>query len=113
MRGPLASSRPLQARGLRKIAILVPAGCAEGLLHLARELRTRQKAGMSAAAAGWRRLTPRAELFFDPRNGARRAGRDTGTFAAERYLWTLTRSAYHQPAVVRATPIPLSSLHPH
>jgi len=29
MRGHLASSRPLQARGLRRIAILVPVGCAE------------------------------------------------------------------------------------
>src|SRR5260370_8745398 len=105
MRGPLASSRPLQARGLRKIAILVPAGCAEGLLHLARELRTRQKAGMSTAAAGWLRLTPSAELFVDPKSGARCAVRDTGAFGAERYLWTVAVFGEHQVAAGRAEEI--------
>src|SRR5271165_4527361 len=105
MRGHRASSRPLRARGLRKIAILVPAGCAEGLLHLARELRTRQKAGMSTAAAGWRRLSPSAELFVDPKSGARCAGRDTGAFGAERYLWTVAVFGEHQVAVGHAEAI--------
>ena len=75
MDGHSASSRPLQARGLRRVTLPVPVGCAEGLLHLARELRARQSAGMSASTAGWRRLSPSAELFVDPRSGARCAVR--------------------------------------
>jgi len=39
MPGQRTSSRPLQARGLRRVTILLPAGCAEGLRQLARELR--------------------------------------------------------------------------
>jgi hypothetical protein len=47
----------LHKRGLRRVTLLVPIGCAQSLVHLARELRTRQKAGMPTAAPGWRRLS--------------------------------------------------------
>ena len=89
MRGQSGSARPAQTRGLRRVTLLVPIGSAQGLLHLARELRTRQKAGMPTAAPGWRRLSPSAELFVDPGSGARCAVRDTGVLGAARYLWTV------------------------
>jgi hypothetical protein len=60
---------------------------------------------MSSAAAGWRRLSPSAELFVDPKTGARCAVRDTGAFGAERYLWTVTVFGEHQVAVGRAEEI--------
>jgi hypothetical protein len=90
MPGHPASSRAMQARGLRRIAIVVPAGCAEGLLDLARELRARQRAGLGVVTLGWRRLSPSAELFVDPDSGARCAVRDTGSSGSVRYLWTVT-----------------------
>jgi len=89
MRGHPASSRPLQARGLRRIAMLVPVGCAEGLLHLARELRARQRAGTGSVTLGWRRLSPSAELLVEPDSGARCAVRDIGSPGSGRYLWTV------------------------
>ena len=98
MRIPPESTRPLRARGLRRVTLLVPIGCAQGLLHLARELRTRQKAGTRTAAPGWRRLSPSAELFVDPGSGARCAVRDTGLLGAARYLWTVTAFGEHQVA---------------
>jgi len=96
------SAQPLRDRGLRRIAILVPVSCADGLLHLARELRTRQRARGAAAAAGWRRLSPSAELFVDTRSGARCAVRDTRELGADRYLWTVTVFGEHQVAAGRA-----------
>ncbi|MGC2201671.1 MAG: hypothetical protein WA633_16230 [Stellaceae bacterium] len=83
----------------------MPVGGAEGLLHLARELRARQSAGMSASTAGWRRLSPSAELFVDPRSGARCAVRDTGALGAVRYLWTVTVFGEQQVAAGRAEEI--------
>ena len=80
----------------------MPAGCAEGLRHLARELRTRQEAGIPTAPAGWRRLSPSAELFIDPESGARSAIRDTGNPGAMRYLWTVMVFGEHQVAEGRA-----------
>jgi hypothetical protein len=38
MRARQPASRSLQARGLRRIMLVVPEGCAESLLHLARQL---------------------------------------------------------------------------
>ena len=38
MRARQPASRSLQARGLRGLTLDVPEGCAEGLLHLARQL---------------------------------------------------------------------------
>jgi hypothetical protein len=60
---------------------------------------------MSTAAAGWRRLTPSAELFVDPTSGARCAVRDTGAIGAERYLWTVVVFGEHQVAVGHAEAI--------
>ena len=98
MRSQSESARFAQARGLRRVTLLVPIGCAQSLVHLARELRTRQKAGMPTAAPGWRRLSASAELFVDPTSGARCAVRDTGAPGATRYLWTVTVFGEHQVA---------------
>ena len=102
MRGQQASSRSLHARGLRRVTILVPVGCAEGLLLLARELRARQRVRMAGVTLGWRRLSPSAELFVDPESGARCAVRDTGALGAERYYWTVSAFGDHQVAAGRA-----------
>ena len=98
MRSQSESARSGQARGLRRVTFLVPIGCAQSLVHLARELRTRQKAGMPAAAPGWRRLSASAALFVDPTSGARCAVRDTGAPGATRNLWTVTVFGEHQVA---------------
>jgi hypothetical protein len=98
MRGQQASSRSLQARGLRRVTILVPVGCAEGLRQLARELRARQRVGTAGVTLGWRRLSPSAELFVDPESGVRCAVRDTGALGAERYFWTVSAFGDHQVA---------------
>jgi hypothetical protein len=97
MRGNPGSARLLQARGLRRVTLLVPIGCVEGLLLLARELRARQRAG-TAGVVGWRRLIPSAELFIDPDTGARCAVRDTGATGAERYYWTVLAFGERQVA---------------
>ena len=91
-------SLPLQARGLRRVTLIVPIGCAEGLLFLARELRARQRAGTTSATPGWRRLSPSAELFIDPDSGARCVVRDTGAIGAERYYWTVSAFGERQVA---------------
>ena len=101
MRGQQASSRSLQARGLRRVTILVPVGCAEGLRQLARELRARQRIGTAGVTLGWRRLSPSAELFVGPESGARCAIRDTGALGAERYYWTVSAFGDHQVAAGR------------
>jgi hypothetical protein len=90
VRGTLGSARFLQTRGLRRITLRVPIGCAEGLLLLARELRVRQRARTAGVQIGWRRLSPSAELFIDPNTGARCAIRDTGATGTERYYWTVS-----------------------
>lgn len=102
MRGQPSSARFLQARGLRRVTLLVPIGCAEGLLLLARELRARQRAGVIDAPPGWRRLSPSAELFIDPDSGVRCAVRDTGGTGLERYYWTVSAFGEHQVAEGRA-----------
>ena len=96
------ASLSLQARGLRRITLLVPVGCAERLLLLARELRGRQRAGTAGVTPGWRRLSPSAELFIDLDSGARCAVRDTGAFGTERYYWTVFAFGDHQVAAGRA-----------
>jgi hypothetical protein len=98
MRSQSESVRFAQARGLRRVTLLVSIGCAQSLVHLARELRTRQKAGMPTAAPGWRRLSASAELFVDPTSGARCVVRDTGALGAERYLWTVMAFGEHEVA---------------
>ena len=96
MHGQQPSSRSLQARGLRRVTILVPLGCAAGLLQLARELRARQRIGKAGVTLGWRRLSPSAELFVDPESGKRCAVRDTGALGAERYYWNVSAFCNHQ-----------------
>lgn len=98
MRSQSGSARFAQARGLKRVTLLVPIGCTQSLVHLARELRIRQKAGMPTAAPGWRRLSASAELLVDPASGARCAVRDTGAPGATRYLWTVTVFGEHQVA---------------
>ena len=96
MRGQQASSRSLQARGLRRVTILVPVGCAASLLQLERELRARQRIGTAGVTLGWRRLSPSAELFVDPEGGKRCAVRDPGALGAERYYWNVSAFCDHQ-----------------
>jgi hypothetical protein len=101
MSGPPSPSRRLAARGLRRVTVLVPVGCTEGVLLLARELRARQRAGAGSVAHGWRRLSPSSELFVDIESGARCAIRDTGASGVERYLWTVSVFDDHQVAAGR------------
>jgi hypothetical protein len=101
MRGRRPTSRSLQARGLRRVSLLVPADCAEGLRRLARELRARQRSGTAGVTLGWRRLSPSAELMVDPRSGARCAIRDTRSAGADRYRWTVAAFGVHQVAAGR------------
>jgi hypothetical protein len=101
VRGHPASSRRLAVRGLRRVTVVVPSGCAEGLLLLARRLRARQRAGQADGTLGWRRLTPRAELFVHLESGARCTIRDTGSSGVARYLWTVSVFSKHQLAAGR------------
>jgi hypothetical protein len=86
-RPPFQSPR---APRLRKVTVLVPEGCAEGLRQFARDLCQRQEAGWSDAAGQWRKLSPSAELMVDPGCGARCAIRDTGAAGSDHYHWTVT-----------------------
>jgi hypothetical protein len=101
VRGHPTFSRRLAARGLRRVTVVVPASCAEGLLLLARELRVRQETGTAGVTLGWRRLSPSAELFADLESGARCTIRDTGTPGVRRYLWTVSVLGEHQLATGR------------
>jgi hypothetical protein len=96
VRGHTTFSGRLAARGLRRVTVLVPVGCAKGLLRLARELRARQSAGTAGVTLGWRRLSPSAELFVDLQSGARCTIRDTGAPGVGRYLWTVSVFGEHQ-----------------
>src|ERR1700730_19449052 len=105
MRGQRASSRSLQARGLRRVHLLVPVGWPEALRQLARELRARRQVGTAAVTLGWRRLSLSAELLVDPESGARCAVRDTGALGAERYFWTVSAFGDHQVAAGRSAEV--------
>jgi hypothetical protein len=74
-----------QARGLRRVTLLVPESFATGLRDLARVLRTQQQHRTAGPPLGWRRLSPSTELMVDPRSGTRCAIRDTRRAGAERY----------------------------
>jgi hypothetical protein len=102
MRDRLSSPRSPASRGLRRVTLLVPAACVEGLRRLARELRIRHDAGIATSIAEWRRLSRSAELFVDPQSGARIAIRDTGPNGASRFLWTVTVFDEHQIGEGRA-----------
>jgi hypothetical protein len=96
---PLAED--LAARGLRRVTLIVPSGCAESLVLLARELRARQGAATAGVTLGWRRLSPSAELFVDVKTGARCTIRDTGRPGLKRYLWTASVLGEHHLAAGR------------
>jgi hypothetical protein len=102
MRSRRSSPPSPTTRGLRRVALLVPAGCIEGLRRLARELRIRQDAGIATSTAAWRSVGRTAELFVDPQTGARTIVRDTGANGAGRFLWTVTVFDEHQIAEGRA-----------
>jgi hypothetical protein len=74
---------------LRRVTLLVPESCAEGLRDLARVLRVQQRE-RTPDPFGWRKLSPSAELMVDPECGARCAIRDTGAVGEGRYHWTVT-----------------------
>jgi len=74
---------------LRRVNLLVPESCAEGLRDLARVLRDQQRE-RTADPFGWGKLSPSAELLVDPQSGARCAIRDTRQEGGERYYWTVT-----------------------
>ena len=82
-------SRPLvedlAARGQRRVTLIVPSGCAESLVLLARELRARQRVATAGVTQRWRRLSPSAELLVDVKTGARCTMRDTGGPGSKRY----------------------------
>jgi hypothetical protein len=90
MRGSRSTRRLQGAVRLRKVTVLVPEDCAEGLRQFARDLCRRQEAGTSHAAGEWRKLSPSAELMVNPERGLRCAIRDTGAEGADRYHWTVT-----------------------
>jgi hypothetical protein len=84
------ASQSQEARGLRRVTLLVPESCAIGLRDLARVLRTQQRHRTAGPPLGWRTLSPSAELMVDPRSGTRCAIRDTRAAGTERYYWTVT-----------------------
>jgi hypothetical protein len=99
---PTQRSRPLvedlAARGQRRVTLIVPSGCAESLVLLARELRARQRVATAGLTQRWRRLSPSAELLVDVKTGARCTIRDTGGLGLKRYLWTASVFGEHQLA---------------
>jgi hypothetical protein len=89
MREPRPPVRSQRSLGLRKVTLIVPEGCAEGLRDLARVLRARQRERTAEPPFGWRRVSPSAELMVDPERGVRCAIRDTGAVGPDRYHWTV------------------------
>lgn len=85
-----SSSRSLQVRPLRKVVVLVPEDCAEGIRQFARDSRAQQRPGPSAAAPEWRAVGPSTELMVNPECRARCAVRDTGVSGGKPSHWTVT-----------------------
>lgn len=82
-------SRSLSAQGLRKLTVLVPEDCAEGIQQFAHELRARHAAEPTPTRVEWRTLSPSAELMVSPERSARCAVRDTRASGADRFRWTV------------------------
>ena len=80
----------MSRRGLRKVTIMVPEDCAEGLRHFSRDLCARQTSEPASVAPQWRSMSPSAELMVAPTYGARYAVRDTGATDGRRFHWTVT-----------------------
>jgi hypothetical protein len=90
MRERRPPSRPLRALGLRRVAVLVPESCAEGIRQFARELRARQRLGPAPVKPEWRAVSLSAELMVALEARARCAIRDTGASGGKRFHWTVT-----------------------
>ena len=84
----MSEQQPPQAARLRRMTVRVPDDYAGDLRRFARELRSRQQGG-PAPAPEWRRVSPSAELMFDPECRARCVIRDTRAPGAGRFLWTV------------------------
>ena len=95
--------RSLTARRLRRVTLLVPESCAEGLRDLARVLRARKRERTAGPPFGWRRISPSAELMVDLRAGVRCAIRDTRAAGGERYHWTVTVVGMSDPIATGRT----------
>jgi hypothetical protein len=89
MRQSRPSSRAPRAQRLRKVTILVPEDCAEGIRQFADELRARRQVEPTPPRLEWQALSPSAELMVSPERGARCAIRDTGVPDADRFRWTV------------------------
>jgi hypothetical protein len=89
MRRHPASSRSLQALGLRKVTLLVPESCVKGFRQFAGELRARQQAASSPATPRWQAISPSAELMVSAEHSARCAVRDTRAPGGDRFRWTV------------------------
>ena len=89
MRERRHQSRSAKARGLHKVTLYVPDGCAGILRQFARELCARQANGPTGTMPNWRKLSLSAELMIDPDCGARCAVRDTRGDGASRYQWSV------------------------
>ena len=97
-------SRSLRTEGLRKVTIVVPERCAEGMLQFARELRLRPPAGCAVEQPPrWRTLSPSAALMVNPECGARCAVRDTGAVGEKRFHWTVTILGRSRPVAAGRT----------
>jgi len=98
--GAVIRERPIfrsdQTCKLRRVTLLVPESCAEGLRDLARMLRGQQRE-RTGDPFGWRKLSSSAELMVDPQSGARCAIRDTRQEGRERYHWTVTVVGVPEP----------------
>jgi hypothetical protein len=83
-------SRSPRAQGLRKVTVLVPEDCVEGIRQLAQELRARHRGEPAETPQEWRALSPSAELMVDPDRRARCSVRDTRAAGSDRFLWGVT-----------------------
>jgi hypothetical protein len=89
MRQTRLSSRSPRAQRLRKVTILVPEDCAEGIRQFAHALRARHQAEPTSTRVEWQALSPSAELMVSPERSARCAVRDTMASGANRFRWTV------------------------
>jgi len=97
-------SRSLRAKGLRKVTIVVPERCAEGIRQFAIELRARHPSGCAdGQPPRWRTLSPSAALMVNPERGARCAVRDTGADGEKRFHWTVTILGRSRPVAAGRT----------
>jgi hypothetical protein len=99
----MGASRSLSRRGLRKVTIIVPEDCAEGLRQFSRDLCDRQTYEPAWVAPQWRSMSPSAELMVAPACGARCAVRDTGATDGRRFHWAVTILGRRHPVAAGRT----------